>query len=152
MADGFFILFPQRAAIKKGTDFSGLKHPGHVSLDRGVGLEVEIFHQHVQHGRRYKCRQFRAERDVLDAEMEQGKKDEERNTRHLGELGIGLNPRARMSCNTLEDEKVGGTVHFAIGMNLEHDAHALIHLDCLVLSPDVYVDDEPVIREGRPLV
>jgi len=83
---------------------------------------------------------------------QQGKKDEERNTRHLGELGIGLNPKARMSCNTLEDEKVGGTVHFAIGMNLENDAHALIHLDCLVLNPDVYVDDEMIIKAGRPLV
>ncbi len=83
---------------------------------------------------------------------EQGKKEEERNTRHLGELGIGLNPKARMSCNTLEDEKVGGTVHFAIGMNLENDAHALIHLDCLVLRPDVYVDEELVIKEGKNLV
>lgn len=83
---------------------------------------------------------------------EQGKPEEERNARHLGELGIGLNPNAKMSCNTLEDEKVGGTVHFAIGMNLEHDAHALIHLDCLVLRPDVYVDDELIIKEGRPLV
>lgn len=98
--------------------------------------------------------------DKLDALLDrsaamardQGKKDEERNARHLGELGIGLNPSAKMSCNTLEDEKVGGTVHFAIGMNLENDAHALIHLDCLVLRPDVYVDDVPVIREGRPLV
>lgn len=83
---------------------------------------------------------------------EQGKKDEERNARHLGELGIGLNPKAKMSCNTLEDEKVGGTVHFAIGMNLENDAHALIHLDSLVLRPDVYVDDELIIKEGRPLI
>lgn len=83
---------------------------------------------------------------------EQGKPEEERNARHLGELGIGLNPNAKMSCNTLEDEKVGGTVHFAIGMNLEHDAHALIHLDCLVLRPDVYVDDELIIKEGRPLI
>ncbi|MBI0581966.1 MAG: leucyl aminopeptidase, partial [Methanomassiliicoccales archaeon] len=57
-----------------------------------------------------------------------------------------------MSCNTLEDEKVGGTVHFAIGMNLENDAHALVHLDCLVLRPDVYVDDVLIIKEGRPII
>ncbi|HNX47531.1 MAG TPA: aminopeptidase [Methanomassiliicoccales archaeon] len=83
---------------------------------------------------------------------DQGKRDEERNARHLGELGIGLNPNAKMSCNTLEDEKVGGTVHFAIGMNLENDAHALVHLDCLVLRPDVYVDDVLIIKEGRPIL
>jgi len=83
---------------------------------------------------------------------DRGMKEEERNTRHLGELGIGLNPRAIMSCNTLEDEKVGGTVHFAIGMNLENDAKALVHLDCLVLDPDVYVDDELVMEHGKLLV
>lgn len=83
---------------------------------------------------------------------EKGLKDEERNTRHLGELGIGLNPNARMSGNVLEDEKVGGTVHFAIGMNLDNDAHALIHLDCLVLKPDVFIDGEQVMKEGKLLV
>jgi len=83
---------------------------------------------------------------------EKGMKDEERNTRHLGELGIGLNPKARMSCNILEDEKIMGTVHFAIGMNLENDAHALIHLDHLVMRPDVFVDDVQIIKEGRHLV
>lgn len=83
---------------------------------------------------------------------EKGLKDAERNTRHLGELGIGLNPNAVMSCNTLEDEKVGGTVHFAIGMNLENDAHALIHLDCLVLRPDMFIDGEQVMKDGKLLV
>jgi len=57
-----------------------------------------------------------------------------------------------VSCNVLEDEKVGGTVHFAIGMNLENDAHALIHLDCLVLKPDVFIDGERVMKEGKLLV
>jgi aminopeptidase len=83
---------------------------------------------------------------------EKGLKVEEKNARHLGELGIGLNPKARMSCNILEDEKVGGTVHFAIGMNLENDAHALNHLDCLVLKPDVLIDGKLVMKEGKLLV
>lgn len=83
---------------------------------------------------------------------EKGLKDEERNTRHLGELGIGLNPNARISCNVLEDEKVGGTVHFAIGMNLENDAHALIHLDSLVLRPDLFIDGEQIMKEGKLLI
>ncbi|OPY33219.1 MAG: Thermophilic metalloprotease (M29) [Methanomassiliicoccales archaeon PtaU1.Bin124] len=94
--------------------------------------------------------------DLLDhsaAEArEKGMKDEERNTRHLGELGIGLNPNARMSCNILEDEKIMGTVHFAIGMNLDHDAHALIHLDNLVLKPTVYVDDVLIMKDGRHML
>ena len=44
---------------------SGRNHPGKVSLDRGVWLEVELLHQHVKHGRGHKRRKFRAERDIL---------------------------------------------------------------------------------------
>lgn len=37
----------------------------------------------------------------------------------------------------LEDEKVLGTIHFAIGSNYDEDAPALIHLDGLVKLPTV---------------
>lgn len=59
------------------------------------------------------------------------------NARHLGEFGIGLNPSARIKGNMLEDEKVLGTIHFAIGANYDEDAPALIHLDGLVRNPTV---------------
>jgi aminopeptidase len=58
-----------------------------------------------------------------------------RNARALGELGIGLNPRARIEGNLLNDEKVYGTCHLAVGFNLDEDAPALIHLDGLVRRP-----------------
>ncbi|MCE5257286.1 MAG: aminopeptidase [Spirochaetaceae bacterium] len=57
------------------------------------------------------------------------------NARHLGELGIGLNAMAKIGGNMLEDEKVYGTCHFAIGANYDDDAPALIHLDGLVRRP-----------------
>ncbi len=59
------------------------------------------------------------------------------NSRHLGELGIGLNDMARIGGNMLEDEKVYGTCHFAIGANYDDDAPALIHLDGLVKRPTI---------------
>lgn len=59
------------------------------------------------------------------------------NARHLGELGIGLNDMARIGGNMLEDEKVYGTCHFAIGANYDDDAPALIHLDGLVKRPTI---------------
>ncbi len=34
----------------------------------------------------------------------------------VGELGIGLNPRARLTGNLLEDEKGGKTAHIALGV------------------------------------
>jgi aminopeptidase len=53
----------------------------------------------------------------------------------IGELGIGLNRKAKIVANMLEDEKVYGTCHFAIGSNYDGDAEAMIHLDGLVKSP-----------------
>lgn len=59
------------------------------------------------------------------------------NARHIGELGIGLNVEARIHGNMLEDEKVYGTCHFAIGSNYDEDAPAMIHLDGLVKKPTI---------------
>ena len=60
-----------------------------------------------------------------------------RNARNIGELGIGLNPAARITGKMLEDEKAFRTCHFAIGMNYDEDAPSLIHLDGLVKSPTI---------------
>jgi leucyl aminopeptidase (aminopeptidase T) len=61
----------------------------------------------------------------------------EKNARSIGELGIGLNPKARVVGNMLEDEKALHTCHFAIGANYDDDAPALIHLDGLVSRPTI---------------
>jgi len=60
-----------------------------------------------------------------------------RNARNIGELGIGLNPKAVISGKMLEDEKAFRTCHFAIGMNYDDDAPCLIHLDGLVRNPTI---------------
>ncbi|HTX44484.1 MAG TPA: aminopeptidase [Methanocella sp.] len=83
---------------------------------------------------------------------EKGLKEEEHNARHIGELGIGINYKARMTGNLLEDEKVGKTVHFAIGANYDNDANALIHQDCLVLRPSMWVDNRQIMKEGKLLI
>ena len=78
--------------------------------------------------------------------MKNGELDERKareystNARHIGELGIGTNPCAKIVGNVLEDEKVLGTVHFAIGSNYDHDALALIHSDGIVKDPTITVD------------
>lgn len=81
-----------------------------------------------------------------------GKKEEEMNARALGELGIGINFSARITGNLLEDEKVGKTVHFAIGANLENDAKAMIHQDCLVKNPSLWIDSKLIMKDGKILV
>lgn len=67
-----------------------------------------------------------------------------RNARNLGEIGIGLNPEARITGHMLEDEKAFHTCHFAIGLNYDNDAPCLMHLDGLVKNPTirVYMKDE----------
>jgi aminopeptidase len=71
-----------------------------------------------------------------------------RNARNLGELGIGLNPKAEIVGNMLEDEKAFRTCHFAIGSNYDEDAPALIHLDGLVTKPTIVA----VRADGRETV
>ena len=60
-----------------------------------------------------------------------------KNARNIGELGIGLNPAARITGNMLEDEKAFHTCHFAIGENYDNDAPSLIHLDGVVREPTI---------------
>jgi len=60
-----------------------------------------------------------------------------KNARNIGELGIGLNPKALITGNMLEDEKAFHTCHFAVGENYDNDAPALIHLDGIVREPTI---------------
>jgi len=71
-----------------------------------------------------------------------------RNARHLGELGIGLNPAAQVTGNMLEDEKILGTCHVAIGSNYDNDAEAFTHLDCIIRTPTITA----IGRNGREQV
>ena len=76
-----------------------------------------------------------------------------RNARNIGELGIGLNPSAKICGNMLEDEKVYHTCHFAIGSNYDEDAPALIHLDGLVSRPSIVATfssgaQREILRDG----
>ena len=67
--------------------------------------------------------------------------------RNIAEFGIGINPEARLIGNVLEDEKVGGTVHIALGDNSTFggDVIAGIHLDGIIKEPHLYVDGEKFI-------
>jgi len=69
-----------------------------------------------------------------------------KNARHCGELGIGLNPKAELAGTVLEDEKIMKTFHLAIGMNYEHDAPALIHLDGVTFNPTIDVTQKRSFR------
>ncbi|MDI6870218.1 MAG: aminopeptidase [Bacillota bacterium] len=72
----------------------------------------------------------------------------------LAELGVGTNDRARLCGNTLEDEKILGTVHIAIGDNTGFGGHNQVssHQDGILLRPTLVVDGLTVIENGKLLV
>ena len=73
---------------------------------------------------------------------------------NVAELGIGTNERAQLTGELLEDEKILGSCHVAFGASagIGGTVQVPVHLDCVVLRPDVSVDGEPLVRDGRLLV
>jgi len=69
----------------------------------------------------------------------------------LAEFGIGTHPGLTLSGSLLGDEKLKGSVHLAFGNNcaLGGNNDVPVHLDALVLNPDVDLDGQPVIRQGQ---
>lgn len=78
-------------------------------------------------------------------------------SRNVAEFGFGTNPEAELIGNILQDEKVLGTVHVAIGDNSsyfpkghERKVSSRIHWDTVCLNPTVYFDDNKVLDRGEP--
>jgi leucyl aminopeptidase (aminopeptidase T) len=71
------------------------------------------------------------------------------------ELGIGLNPRARLGRgNNAENEGAAGAVHLGLGegRTFGSSISASTHSDIVVAGASLWLDDDCVIREGRILV
>jgi len=74
----------------------------------------------------------------------------------VGELGIGLNPRARLTGNLLEDEKAAKTAHIAFGHNTDmpHGRNdSKTHRDFLFYNPTFEVEyldgsKKTIIKDG----
>ena len=132
-----------------------IETPIRVRLENGFvvsiegGTEARALEETLQEAA-LRARQYEAEGKLKRGEGDRYAK----NARHLGELGIGVNRNARITGNMLEDEKVYGTCHFAIGSNYDEDAPSLIHLDGLVSTPTIHAKTkegswETVMKEGR---
>ncbi|MBI5598316.1 MAG: aminopeptidase [Deltaproteobacteria bacterium] len=85
--------------------------------------------------------------------------DTDRGGRYLGELGVGVNYGIReFSKDILFDEKIGGTVHLAVGRSYEEAGgknKSAIHWDMikdLRKGGALYVDGRCIQRNGRFLI
>lgn len=77
-----------------------------------------------------------------------------RDGRNIAELGIGTNDQATLSGSTLEDEKVMGTVHIALGDNVSMGGNVSVpsHLDLIIKDPTLIIDGKEIIKDGRLLL
>jgi aminopeptidase len=69
---------------------------------------------------------------------------------NIAELGIGINPKARITGNILEDEKAFRTAHIALGNNVSYGGkiNVPIHIDGVMRHPTIY-EDAKAIYKGR---
>ena len=72
----------------------------------------------------------------------------------IAELGIGTNDQAIITGAILEDEKVMGTVHIALGNNISMGGtcDVGIHLDGVILEPTVTVDGNLIMQAGKLMI
>jgi len=74
--------------------------------------------------------------------------------RNIAEIGIGTNLKAKVIGNVLEDEKVYGTVHVALGNNASYggDCSVAFHEDGIILKPTLEADGKILIKDGKWMI
>jgi leucyl aminopeptidase (aminopeptidase T) len=113
------------------SDIGRIVEPVAIEVRAGVAVEVR--------GGREADALRRILDDVLDAD-------------NIAEIGIGLNPKARISDEITESKKAMGTVHIALGDSANEYGGLVsceVHLDGLVHRPTVHFDDRVVVDAGR---
>jgi len=73
---------------------------------------------------------------------------------NIAEFGMGTNPKAKVTGNILEDEKVMGTCHIAVGNNYSFGGkvNVPIHLDGIIKKPTIYFGRKMIMKEGKFLI
>jgi leucyl aminopeptidase (aminopeptidase T) len=81
-------------------------------------------------------------------------KDKGNTAYNIAELGIGTNEKTQLSGNPLEDEKVMGTIHVAVGDNstIGGTVSAPIHMDGIMKTPTLLVDGKTIMKDGEILI
>ena len=102
---------------------------------------------------------------VIEASAEKGEDflvsvlDTDEGARYLGEVAIGTNYGITyFSKNTLFDEKIGGTIHMAVGSGFEETGgtnESSVHWDMICDMKEegkIYADDELIYEKGKFIV
>jgi leucyl aminopeptidase (aminopeptidase T) len=116
------------------TDLGGLAEPIAVTVESGLAVAID---------------------GGADAERLRAMIDGVPGATNLAELGIGLNPSARVSDDITESKKKEGTAHFALGDNAGGYGgfvESPVHLDGMLFDVTVAIDGDEVVRGGEVLV
>jgi len=73
---------------------------------------------------------------------------------NVAEFGVGTNDAAKIIGNILEDEKVMGTIHIALGNNMSMGGtvNVPIHLDGIIKNPSFELDGKPIMKDGQLII
>lgn len=116
------------------------------------GQEIEDIELWFEDGKVVKEKAVRNQ-DLLTAQL-----NTDKGARFLGEWGIGTNYNIKkFTKNMLFDEKLGGTIHLALGLGFEeaggHNTSGL-HWDmlCDMANSEVMVDGKLFYKNGKPVI
>ena len=75
-------------------------------------------------------------------------------SRILGEIGIGLNKKSKLTGNMLTDEGAYGCIHFGFGSNFSVGGKNKVnfHLDFVTKKHSLFVDKRLIIKKGRIVI
>jgi len=145
MPDGEIFTGPVEDSVNGWVHFT---YPDYTS-----GREIRDIQLEFKDGRVEKATASKNQ-DTLFAEL-----DLDAGSRYLGEFGIGTNSRInRFTRCMLFDEKIGGTIHFALGhgyLDSGSKNESSIHKDMLCDMKDggeIYVDDKLIYKSGDFLI
>jgi len=120
------------------------------------GTEVSGIHLHFKDGKVVKAVAERGEAALLKM------LDTDQGARYLGEFAIGANFNIKKAMlNTLFDEKIGGTIHMALGRAYKSkkgggENESAIHWDIVkdmrLSGSVVTIDDKIVLKDGKLMV
>jgi leucyl aminopeptidase (aminopeptidase T) len=109
----------------------------------GVGVIKELIKITIEKGEAIRIEGSQ----VLEEIMEKYGRD----ARNVAELGIGTNDKVKLSGSVLEDEKVLGTVHVALGDNSTFGGNVSVpvHLDGIIRNPVLTIDGRVLVKDGK---
>jgi leucyl aminopeptidase (aminopeptidase T) len=76
------------------------------------------------------------------------------NSYNIGEFAFGTNSSSSVAHNIQEYKNKLGTIHLALGNNLNLFGHtqSKTHLDAIMMKPTVIIDNKVILEEGVPLI